>query len=235
MNYILLDYDNLLEKDRKNGLRQISQQILNQFTPLNVASSKNICFRLYGGWYSKGRITEIAQDLQTEIESNFPKPEVITTNGPHKVVVQFELAMSLLINPRKHYLYTYRKRSFPSKLKCIDPIAIGCKDDQCSMSKMFDLFNNKLCDNQECNLTLDDVLIVNEQKLVDSMIISDMLFLGKTPKSTITIVSSDDDIIPGIDSLVIMGSVVNHFLYQDKVTQSIKSILPTSGYNKFYL
>src|SRR5208282_577710 len=54
------------------------------------------------------------------------------------------------------------------------------------------------CPDSSCARTAEQFLKRSEQKLVDTMIVSDLIHLASTGESAIAVVSSDDDLWPGM-------------------------------------
>lgn len=194
---VLVDYDNITKLDRSRGLVVIVNKIFSSIPNLNLPIKANASVRLYGGWYNHGNITHKAQLLSAEIANNFP---IVIPYPPtsSKIIVNVELAFSILIAPREHILETYRIRSYPTDLKCDDPRNHGCTTISCPINHIYKFINTGSCDNQCCTIRPNQILYKGEQKLVDSMINSDLFYLSMSNESPIILVSSDDDFWPGI-------------------------------------
>jgi uncharacterized LabA/DUF88 family protein len=171
-------------------------------------NKKNIIFRLYGGWYEQNQISRIAQDLQNIILIDYPCTMSLSDNT--KIVVKVELACNQLINPSFHLVSTFRLRSKPSNLKCLPPPVSKCNNQNCPGSVLHDFILNGKCNNTGCTVKLDDLLYRSEQKLVDTMLTTDIIHLSTGQEKLFSIVSSDDDFIPGIKMAIAMGAKIIH-------------------------
>lgn len=204
--YILMDYDNLTIIQKRKGLLYNVECISSHLKFSNV-NTRNIIVRLYGGWYEKDKITKLAQDLLIEITSVFPQTIALADNT--KVIVNVELANSLIIQPKILLYHTYRKRGVPSGLGCEHPIKVGCIKEACPVKTVYEFISQDKC--SECkHVKPDKVLFRSEQKLVDSMIASDIIFLSQN-KANISIVSSDDDFWPAILTAITLGIEIIQF------------------------
>ena len=65
-----------------------------------------------------------------------------------------------------------------------------------------------------CSTALGDLVKRNEQKLVDTLITADLIYLASRHPDVIVIVSSDDDMWPGIRSALALGASVVHIQTQ---------------------
>ncbi|HTK20993.1 MAG TPA: hypothetical protein VL442_15830 [Mucilaginibacter sp.] len=208
---LLVDYDNLDANDQAKGLIFIAEKILSKLSPTEV-NDKNVLIRLYGGWYENNNITHRAQRLQTEVRSNFPNAILLSDNKT-TAVVNMELATSLTIQPTTHLVNTYRRGGIPSGLRANHPIHNGCRRTTCPILHVYNFINAGQC--AECHTaTVEDIFFRHEQKLVDTMLTSDMITIAQQEKRY-GIVSSDDDFWPGILTSVVLGSEVYHFQTQN--------------------
>ena len=218
---ILVDFDNIAQRDRSRGLVYISEKILDRLGCDELLPYKRVKIRFYGGWYEQNNVTNRAQLLQSEIQSNFPRRINIIDNQQglfHSVIGYAELSYSLVIDPQHHLFSTYRSRGMPSGLYCEHPSSLGCSNINCPLIYIHDFINNGRCTNQCCNIKPKDMIHRGEQKLVDTMVISDLLYLASQKTSLLCIVSSDDDFWPGIETAVLMGSKVIHVHTKNRAT-----------------
>ncbi|UOE47857.1 hypothetical protein MTO98_25945 [Mucilaginibacter sp. SMC90] len=207
---LLIDYDNLNASDQTKGLIYIAENILSQLSPSEV-SDKNVLVRLYGGWYENNKITRKAENLKADILRDFPRPALLS-DSKTSVIVNTELATSLTIQPTLFLANTYRRNGIPSGLKAYHPIRNGCKRTSCPVLHVYNFVQAGICG--ECNTaTVEDIFYRSEQKLVDTMLTSDMILIAQQEKKY-GIVSSDDDFWPGILTSITIGSTVYHFQTQ---------------------
>lgn len=196
MNYILVDYDNVNRVTKNRGLLFLVNGILSRLQNDDFKESERILIRLYGGWYESGNITKKAQDLLIEINKNFPYVST-SPNFEKKIIINLELAFSILIAKDQHLISTYRIRGYPDDLNCLKPSEAGCNKNDCPLNILFNFFTIDRCPKEGCNLRPKNFLYRGTQKLVDNMIASDIFYLCSNNLITI-IVSSDEDFWPSI-------------------------------------
>ncbi|WP_302152000.1 NYN domain-containing protein [uncultured Alistipes sp.] len=224
---VFLDYDNLEYSTRVKGLHYVAEKIIALVDP-SCAKDKRITIRLYGGWYENETITKRAQDLETEIENEFPCTLLMSDNST-KIIVNCLLAYSMLADPQFHLLHTFRSKSITYGIKAYPIEKHGCMDQECPLPIIYDFIEHQKC--PKCGkVKLKDFLYKKEQKLVDSMLIADMLHIANREKY-ICIVSSDDDFWPGIRSVVACGCTLIHI----KEKLSTASSLYTKGLDSHYI
>jgi hypothetical protein len=197
---VLVDYDNVDRTLSAVGPVNCAK-ILLQAIPRDVLRGHDsILVRLYGGWRSNGRLTNAAQRIVPDIRA--ASPTVVSVPGvptptAKKLVVELAEAPIGLTTPLDQTLArdrTLRRfRANPSALS-------GCVNvSNCGMSAHFALSHALACSNSACSGVLGDLLVRDEQKMVDTLIVADLahqVFVGKA--SHIAIVSSDTDMWPGV-------------------------------------
>lgn len=225
---VLVDYDNLNEIHIRKGLQFIVDSIVSLIDTAHVTGNR-ITVRLYGGWYEKNKSTVKAQKLEAEIRQNFPTNSILSDNTT-SVIVNCELAYSILADPTFHLVYTFRKKGIPSGLKAYSPIKEGCTDTNCPIKVISDFLQNKKC--PKCNrVKPDKIFYRGEQKLIDSMITTDLIFNSFNMKENICLVSSDDDFWPGIRaSLLLNSNTLIHIHTQNSPSSTFYTKTISSNY-----
>ena len=216
----LVDFNNIARIIQNRGLIYISDRIIDRLAFNEISTFRRIRLRLYDGWYEHNSPTRKAQSIQTDIINNFPRRLNITNNGnTHSIVVIVEMAMSLIIDPTNHLVSTYRPRGTPNDLRCYHPHILGCTNPSCPLIDVHDFINYGMSNSQCCNIISQDMIYRGEQKLVDSMVICDLIYLANdTDYNTVIIVSSDDDFWPGIKSAIFMGTNIIHIHTRNRST-----------------
>jgi hypothetical protein len=187
-----------------------------------VESIGTIELRLYGGWDRNNRLTKLGQDLSAQMRSLFPKNLKIK-EVPVRMTMQ--LAESLEALPTKRLLNTVRSEPL-RRIKSQMPSKITCRNDSCPIDPMAIFLNTERCPAQGCIAEPKMLLSRDEQKLVDTMIVADLIYLASNGQSTIGLVSSDDDMWPGILSALNLGAHVVHL--QTRVLQAQSPYLTTT-------
>lgn len=206
--HLLVDYDNLSDQDKSRELLILINKLVYKLSPAEI-NDKNVQVRLYGGWYENNNVTKKAQNLRVEIMRNFP--QIITlSDNKSAAIVNVELALSLLAKPTTDLFNTYRRRGVPAGLGCEHPNTCGCTDLECPIVHVFEFITKSLC--SKCkNVRPENVIYKPEQKLVDTMLTTDLIDVATTNKRA-SVVSSDDDLWPGILFSISRGAVIYHLL-----------------------
>ncbi len=209
---ILVDYDNILDQHRRHGLVDLVSRIFSALGADRLRSEASAQIRLYGGWYENNVPSRTAQRLIPEIQSNFPTEFYLPDQSSSlRIKTQVELAYSLIIDPSKHLLHTVRKRSgYPHGFRCDSPSAHGCADTSCPLIATHSFLRTGNCPSPSCAITSRQLLHKLEQKLVDTMLTSDIIHIAQQGSSPIALVSSDDDFWPGIRTAELLGTEIFH-------------------------
>lgn len=211
--YVLVDYDNFPPLMKTRNLVYIFDRVLNTFDYTELVPYSHIHIRLYGGWYKQSSNTKLAQDLAREIALDFPRPKIITNanNGMRlRLSLNASLACSLLVTPSHHLLDTFRENAAPKGIMARHPNTLGCSNSSCPLIVVHDFINNGGFTTPCCKIKLKDMLYRGEQKLVDSMLISDLVYICTKINQYVCIVSSDDDFWPGIETAIALNATVYH-------------------------
>ena len=209
---VLIDYANIPQHIRQRGLVHIAERIVNIIPISILTNNSRVLLKLYGGWYSNTSQTHAAQDLTSEVLNEFPRIiETPISSKLRKVIVNCDMGYYLEFLPSKHILNTHRLRGIPTGLSCRKPDDLGCNDPGCPIKNIYEFISTGRCTNQCCDLMPRDLLYTSQQKLVDSMIITDLLFLiWVCNEKCISIVTSDEDFVPSILGCLHWGSTVFH-------------------------
>ena len=202
---LLIDYDNLLEKHKKPGLALLLERILARVHSAGTTISSRVHTRLYGGWYDGLNLSRRAQALAADLHRNFPllfrRP---TTQPP--VFVSAELALTLALDRTTHFHHTFRRQSSSPGVRCRDPRSLGCVESSCPAAATHQMLRTGSCPQPDCNWTTRDLLYRASQKLVDTMLTADLIGLASQSSEPVVVVSSDDDMWPGLHSVLLAGT-----------------------------
>jgi hypothetical protein len=209
---ILVDYDNVDFAVRRKGSFYLISHILDTIGTDLLNEGDRIRVRLYGGWYEAQSLSRSAQRLSVDLQQQFPTAITISRPGAQvKQRVSVELAASLMIDPTATLVNTYRRRGFPENLQFSAPPLRHCvAPHTCALSVMHNTLSIGGCTVSSCPVQLKDVAFREEQKLVDTMLIADLVHVASREKEYIVIVSNDDDMWPGILSALKLGAKVIH-------------------------
>jgi len=208
---VLVDYDNIPDAERNRGVVHVVSKILNT-VELVVALPSRVRLRLYGGWYEGAYLSRAAQLLSANIQAAYPSPLLVLRDGAAtSVIVSAEMAYSLEIDPGRALESTYRRRSPPPNLKTHPLPYMGCiQPGACSLHPVRELLRSGYCPHASCAAGIDQVFYRPEQKLVDTMLTSDIIHAALSYSEPICVVSSDDDMWPGIKTALSLGAKVVH-------------------------
>ena len=205
----LVDYDNVPAPHR--GPEYLIARLLDAIGVARLTVDANLRCRLYGGWFDHATLSRRAQRLAAALHAVFPKRMAVTHRG-HGVLVRVgvELARTLA-GDRLDMTHTFRRRAVPTGLGCLPGPFPGCAHPpQCPVAGMDRFINTAACPVAGCGVSTEQVLQRDEQKLVDAMLVADLIRLAQTTNELLVVVSSDDDMWPGIRVALLYGARVVH-------------------------
>lgn len=202
---IFVDYDNIEYNILRLGITYVVNRIISKIDSSEVDGNRRMTIRLYGGWYEQNRFTLKAQNLSADIAANYPNTALLSDNLT-SVIVNCEMAYSILADPTNHLFSTFRPRGIPMGLKAKHPASCGCSTPNCPIVAIHNFIRNNRC--PMCNsIRPEDIFHRGEQKLVDTMLTSDLIF-SSNQLVNLGVVSSDDDFWPGIKTTLANGKIV---------------------------
>ena len=212
---VLLDYDNIPDPIRRNGARYIADKVclaLQLVAMTELLRDRRLDLRLYGGWYTGNNLSAAGQRLSADVQNAFPFVLKSDPKNPNTAItVAANLAHSLVVLP-KHTLYsTFRTRPGLEKVVCVHPSTLGCHVSNCPLQVVFDFFSTDRCPYVGCQITSGHLIRRRgEQKLVDTMMVADLMHLSHSGESAVAVVTADDDIWPGVISGMQLGARIIH-------------------------
>jgi hypothetical protein len=201
---ILVDFDNLYKDVTGPDFHWVNHQ-LNKFVELALGVDPNVeelVIRMYGGWIQGGILTARASALLSVLggTSFFP------IKHPKKDGVlrgTIGLATRLIGVPSVEWDDTRRVKNGLPKLrlaketlpsKCINPASCPAT----TLSR-FTKHKSKLCPTPGCSVTNSEAFQTVEQKMVDTMIACDAIFLAlDETQGHVLVVSDDSDVVPAV-------------------------------------
>ena len=211
---ILIDYDNLDRLERQRGTRYVITRLLDVLGSWHTAWERRVNCRLYGGWFDEDAFSRSAERLIPDLRRDFPRSVSVTsTEGAQAILVRVELALSLACDPAVVLTHTYRQRSLPPRLRCEAAPFPGCAaPSRCPVAALDPFIRNDNCPVDGCTVEPKGVLARKEQKLVDSMLVVDLVHFAETTDQPLVVVSADDDLWPGIRFVLLRGARVIHVI-----------------------
>lgn len=197
---VIVDFDNIEARHRSQGPLSLARMLMgllpaNLLYPYDLAS-----FRLYGGWRTGTNLTNGAAILSASISQDSQTTVTIKHLGEEKKI---RVSVSLAGGPagsRKILPDTYVRNRKLRHFKALNTPWHECANHQsCGMSFLHLGHNGTPCRTKDCFVHLGDVLVRDEQKMVDTLMVADIAhetFVSKA--EDIIVVSSDSDVWPGI-------------------------------------
>lgn len=209
--HLLVDWHNLISIHPGFNVRSTAERAWHVLRSLDgriETSTSRLEVRLYGGWRGWNGPMDVTRDaarLSAEILTDFPFP----LRNP-AVTVNAVLAENLLCVPGQVLPSTLRRQQSPKKLYCHEPSRTGCLQPACVLSPLPAFFRARRCPEPSCGLPIEDFIRVVDQKLVDTMIVTDLIHLASEGDMVLGLLTSDDDIWPGILKALSLGAKVLH-------------------------
>lgn len=210
---VLVDFDNVEPSLTRAGAVNLAKSLVSLVPASVLARHTSVQVRLYGGWRSKGTLTTTAQKLIPAIRAGSPtvvgRPGAEGGGAPIRLTV--ELAEGPIGMPtqlqetlvRDRDLRKFRARS--TWEECATP------GGGCGMSVQSTLTHATPCSVAGCTSRLGHILVRDEQKMVDTLLVADIAYQALALKTTdIVVVSSDTDMWPGVLLAMRSGCNVVH-------------------------
>jgi hypothetical protein len=149
--------------------------------------------RLYDGWFAEdGRATDLHNMIRTHPRSIYP-----TRRRNYRIVV--EVADAPMAAKGDRLLNTFRVRPGlgPRHVTLTAEPVAGClKPNECAIAGLRTWINGN-CSQLGCRVSTAEAACFREQKLVDTALVSDAVWIGSQGKYLV-VVSDDEDVIPGL-------------------------------------
>ena len=236
-SYVLLDYYNLRQLHRRRGAAWLVQRILDTLGTDTLTPAHRFRIRFYGGWYGKSSLSQHGQALAAELDAQFPASLLVATRYTSlRLRVLAELASSMLADPTHDILNTFRRGHQPRVHVRRAPF-IGCaRPTDCPLAPIESLADHRQCPVDSCSTSISAVFPrQKQQKLVDTMIVSDLIYLACTTRTPVVVVSTDDDLWPGIRTALHFGLPVHHIHTANRTTPGIYASAVTTAYHEYTL
>lgn len=193
----IVDHDNVPNRDRRLGLNHVVRKLGEKIESAGITPDR-LRIRLYGGWYESSRLTKRAQELTREIADE----GAITVALPSgdKYFADVELASASLMHPRTIITNTFRQQNIRGGIRCESRPWFSCAEHAaCELEAIEEFFNKNSCRNTRCPVNPESILTRNEQKVVDTLMVADLVHASSVDKyENILVVTRDDDIWPGL-------------------------------------
>lgn len=200
---MLVDYDNAFPPSSEITTEQVSVRFESWLRYLTVKIPALDLFevRLYGGWYDSSDLSRRGSEVAALLPQLPQFPHAI----PGRKILRgtIELAVAPMTAGDTPLLDTYRVRGSVPRLRLSrHPHPDNCAriDKSCPavMLRSFTRHSNRSCPTANCELTTREVFVTHEQKMVDTMLTTDLLIaaLDRDRYGTVVVISGDSDFVP---------------------------------------
>ena len=235
--YVLVDYYNIDRVNRQRGAAWIVQRVFDTISAEALAGAGRFRVRFYGGWYGKASLSQHGQALSAELDALFPASLVVGTRYTSlRLRVLAELASSMLVDPTHDVLHTLRRGRRPRY--DVRPLPfLGCAEPaDCPIAPIEALVDRKKCPADSCSTPIARVFPrTRQQKLVDTMLVADLIYLACATRGPVVVVSTDDDLWPGIRTALHLGLPVHHVHTENRTTPGMYASAVTDSYHEYRL
>jgi hypothetical protein len=238
--FALVDYDNLRRGRFRGGAGsgrgpsfQLHEEFLQKLTSRLVEHTAEqfsefyeLRIRLYGGWIDDAGVSTEMRDMLQKAIRNQGK-----SFRERNCRVFLEIADAPLASPASTLASTFRlipwrapiKRSARPLTKCLNsPNPCLNVDNAISWSK-------GKCPQPTCSVSSSEAFDVEVQKLVDSLIISDLFVAGTNRADLVVVVSRDEDMVPGLISSQAIGTPVHWLRFGTSDASIYDALLRSAG------
>lgn len=234
---VLIDYDNVPAAVWAPGAVSAAAAICAHLPANVVGSEPELTVRLYGGWKTGSQSTPRAQQLIPQLTAGshifIPRPGHSAGAKQIRLVVKLALAPLGSNNQFESTLAKDREvRSFRPKTgmpSCAQPTS-------CGLGFLSNLSHASRCATPGCNSTPQQMLVRDEQKMVDTLMVADMAHaVFMDGDRDVVVVTSDTDIWPGVLLAIKGGCSVTqvHPKPNGRTSPSLVNMLPSAMSNYF--
>lgn len=209
---VLVDFDNAEANLKRAGPVSLAKALVAVIPGSIITKHSGLIVRLYGGWRCQGTLTTSAQKLVPDIRMMSPANVVVVDAGVRtNVRLSVELAEKPIGSSKLFTDTLARERGLRSFRARLAPWSDCADKSACGFSQFAAISSQVACVNSTCNVRLTDVLVRDEQKMVDTMIVADIAQQALVEKATdVVVVSSDTDMWPGVMLALRVGCFITH-------------------------
>jgi len=233
---VLVDYDNVPAALWTPGPIQAAATICSRLPASVVGNEPELTVRLYGGWKTNSMSTQRAQALIPQLATGhtyIARPGHAPGTPKIRLVVELAVAPLGAQTPfdttlaKERALRTFRPRQ--NVTACFQPAA-------CGLSFLRNLTHQTPCVTPQCGATPRDLLVRDEQKMVDTLMVADMAHAAFiNDDKDIVVVTSDTDIWPGVLLAIKAGCAVTqiHATPKMRTPTALTNMLPPGASRYF--
>jgi hypothetical protein len=201
--YALVDYFNLIpdryrnhlnHATHRNAIDTIYSKIIEADTKLGIDYG-DISMRLYGGWMrDDGEPTDdylMISSILRDFPKHISRRRHIIPCCADSILSRTDLVLPATIRESRGFP-PFRVDSHP-KIHCPAGVA------RCPVEDLNSWKRGRCPHHPSCATRVDDVIVSTRQKLVDSMMVADQIYLSREAMDAwVAIFSNDDDVVPGL-------------------------------------
>ena len=183
--------------------------------------------RLYDGWFDEsGSPTELYGILRAYLRGAFP-----TRTRTARVFV--ELAESVAAARHGERLIATARRQtglgrYPVRLEKAPPSGCALPTD-CELDSLRTWFKGNCPCRATCSVSTDTIAAFGYQKLVDTTIVSDIVWYASKNEQRIAVMSNDEDVIPGLLAARSLGGEILWLGSEDSPRGHYSTVLADHG------
>jgi uncharacterized LabA/DUF88 family protein len=225
--FFLVDYDNVSFAGRRPSAKEVARVCLSLMRADPLYDGDCIV-RLYGGWYGPEGLTRRGEELVREIDADFPVR--IPRSDKRCSHIKVELVSSLLALPGQVFDNTYRKVKGLPRIDLVEEGLANCQhSEDCAAKAVIKWSRAKKCP-MGCPVHVADVFEISRQKLVDSILVCDILTLAADSVTfSVFVVSDDDDLVPAAVLARIRGMRLSLVRTKNRKVRYYEDILRQHG------
>lgn len=212
---VLVDYDNAFPPSAELSDDEIAADFGEWLERLlsNYPAITRFDIRFYGGWYNETGLSHHGS-AAARIVAYLPDFPVATAAGKIVRGGVMLAAAPLVTSTSSPLLGSHRRRgSLPRIRLSRSPHPDNCAqaDATCpaAILKAFTKSSTRVCPSQDCSLVASQAFITQEQKMVDTLLSTDILTADSSPAgfSILAVVSADSDFLPPLLARQQMGDI----------------------------
>jgi hypothetical protein len=213
---ILVDYDNV-PPQRSATLHRLVLDVIAAVPSAVSTSAARAHIRFYGGWDTfNSTATQRAQSLAAQIVGVLPLLLPATAARPQPLTVTAELARSSYWLPHFPLLDTYRPRNPGQTIRPVRPSSCGFA--HCTLQHGLSILTAYQC-SPACPVSPLQSIVKDEQKQIDTLMVADLIHSSMTTSEPLVVVSSDDDLWPGIFAAISLRVPIVRMYTKKSVSQ----------------
>lgn len=196
---VLVDFDNVEAIHRRPGPVNLSKMLISLLPSSLVSRYSAVTVRLYGGWRVDAVRTRLAQALVPDLQLNSP---CMISVGKFGSAIAIRMRVELADGPIASRIIlegTFARDRSVRKFSVRNSWPECANSNACGMIQFRSVSHATSCSQTNCNSALKDILVRDEQKMVDTLMVADMAHQAFIENAKdIVLVSSDTDLWPGI-------------------------------------